>query len=77
MHDYDYDSDNNSGDLVVSNNVDRFVEYSIEDLRQMAQEEPEHLQLEQTDEEDSLDKASLDPYPEAYRLGDQVLRACI
>ena len=49
----------------------------MEDLRQMAQEEPESLQFERTDKDDYIDESSLDPYPEAYRLGDQALRARI
>ena len=43
----------------------------------MGQEEPERLQFEQTDKDDSLNKASLYSYPEAYCLGDQALRAHI
>ena len=43
----------------------------------MSQEEPQRLQFEQTDKDDSLDKVILDPYPEVYCLGDQDLRARI
>ena len=42
---------------------------------QMTQEEPERLQFERTDKGNSLNKSSLDPYAEAYRLGDQALHA--
>ena len=77
MRDYDYDSDNDSGESEGSKNVDRLVEYSREDLRRMAQEEPQRIQFERTNKDDSLDETSLDLYPEAYCLGDQALRARI
>ena len=81
VRNYDNNLDYDSRDLEGSNNVERFFEYSMEDLIQMDQEEPERLQFKRTDKDNSLKEAStaasLDPYPEAYCLGDQPLHACI
>ena len=70
VRNYDYKSNNE----YAKPEERRVVEYTLSNLARMAWKEPERLVFERDKDEDSYAAASLDHYPDAYRLGDQELQ---